>query len=106
MDNQSRLDMGNWHGDDGWKNRTCAEEAACETAHCMAGWLQVCTTEKALKDISPQLAGVLAAPIASKMFFRSNEEAFEWLRDRKYVAETEEKKQRNEARAARRARTE
>jgi uncharacterized protein YjbI with pentapeptide repeats len=90
LDNETRLDMGHWHGDDGWRERTCAEETLCGTTHCMAGWLQVCTTEQSLKDIPASLAGILAAPVAAKMFYRGNAEALEWLRDRKYVAETEE----------------
>ena len=88
LDDEARLNMGHWHGSDEWRNRTCAEETLCGTTHCMAGWLQVCTTEQALKGVNPQLAGMLAAPIASKMFHRDNAEALEWLRDRKYVAET------------------
>ncbi|SFG42883.1 Pentapeptide repeat-containing protein [Variovorax sp. NFACC27] len=103
LDDQERLNMGHWHGSDEWKNRTCAEEAICGTTHCLAGWLQVCTTEPALKNIDPQLAGTLAAPVAAKMFFRGNEEALEWLRDRKYVAESAEAEQRAQDRAARRA---
>ena len=89
LDDEKRLQMDHWHGSNEWRNRTCAEETLCGTTHCMAGWLQVCTTEQALKDIPAQLAGVLAAPIASKMFYRGNAEALEWLRDRKYADETE-----------------
>ena len=102
MDNQSRLDMGHWHGDDGWQERTCAEEVLCGTTHCMAGWLQVCTTEPALKDVPAKLAGVLAAPVASKMFYRSDAEALDWLRDRKYVAEMADAEQRAAERKAKR----
>jgi len=89
LDNKERLNMDHWHGSDDWRNRTCAEETLCGTTHCMAGWLQVCTTEPALKNIETALAGRLAAPVAAKMFYRDDQEAFEWLRDRKYVAETE-----------------
>ena len=56
-------------------------------SNCLAGWLQVCSTESALKDIAPQLAGILAAPVASKMFFAGNTETFKWLKDRKYATE-------------------
>ena len=87
MDDQARLNMRGWHEDEAWKERTCAEEVLCGTAHCIAGWLQVCSTEPALKEIEPQLAGILAAPVAAKMFFRSKEEAYEWLESRAYVAE-------------------
>ncbi|MDQ0571511.1 hypothetical protein QFZ42_003345 [Variovorax paradoxus] len=103
LDDEARLNMGHWHGTDEWRGRTCAEEAVCGTTHCLAGWLQVCTTEPALKTLEPQLAGILAAPIASKMFFRGDSEALEWLRDRKYVAETAEAEVRAKARAARKA---
>ena len=89
LDDEKRLNMGHWHGDDGWRERTCAEETLCGTTHCMAGWLQVCTTEPALKTVEAHTAGVMAAPIAAKMFYRGDAEALEWLRDRKYVAETE-----------------
>ena len=66
----------------------------------MAGWLQVCSTEPALKDIDTQLAGILAAPIAAKMFFRDDATALRWLTDRAYVAETEEAEKRKKARKA------
>ena len=69
----------------------------------MAGWLQVCTTEPALKDIETSLAGALAAPIAVKMFYRSDAEALKWLEDRAYVAETEEYEKRSAELTARRA---
>jgi hypothetical protein len=102
LDNRERLDMGHWHGSDGWKERTCAEETLCGTTHCMAGWLQVCTTEPALKNIAPQLAGTLAAPVAAKMFYKGNDEAFKWLESRAYVAETEEAEKRAAERKAKR----
>jgi uncharacterized protein YjbI with pentapeptide repeats len=103
LDNRSRLNMGNWHGSDGWKGRTCAEETLCGTTHCIAGWLQVCTTEPALKNIETQLAGTLAAPVAAKMFFKDDETAFKWLASRAYVAETEEAEKRRAERMVRKA---
>jgi hypothetical protein len=69
----------------------------------MAGWLQVCTTEPALKNIEPQLAGILAAPVASNMFFQGDDEAIKWLESRAYVAETEEAEKRAAERKAARA---
>jgi hypothetical protein len=102
LDSRDRLNMGHWHGSDDWRNRTCAEEVVCGTTHCMAGWLQVCTTEPALKNIDPQLAGILAAPIASKMFFKGGDEAFAWLESRAYVAETAEVEKRKAERLAKR----
>jgi len=103
LDNKERLDMGHWHADDGWKERTCAEETLCGTTHCMAGWLQVCSTEPALKDVEAYVAGVCAAPIAAKMFYRGQAEALNWLETRAYVAETEERARRDAERAARKA---
>ena len=103
MDNRDRLNMGHWHGDNGWKERTCAEETLCGTTHCMAGWLQVCSTEPALKEVDAYLAGVSAAPVAAKMFYRGDAEALAWLESRAYVAETEEAERRAAERAARKA---
>ena len=103
LDDRARLNMGHWHGSDDWKERTCAEETLCGTTHCIAGWLQVCTTEPALKNIETSLAGTLAAPVAAKMFYRSDEEALKWLESRAYVAETEEAERRAAERAARKA---
>ena len=90
LDNEERLEMSIWHEGDGWKNRTCAEEAVCGTSHCLAGWLQVCSTDKTLRSIDPQLAGLYAAPVAAKMFFRDSDEVLPWLRDRKYVEESKD----------------
>jgi hypothetical protein len=99
LSDRSRLNMRYWHGNEEWKSRTCAEETLCGTTHCLAGWLQVCTAEPALKDIETWLAGTLAAPVAAKMFYKSNEDAFKWLESRAYVVETAE----YERRAAKRA---
>ena len=88
MDNKKRLNMDYWHGSIDWINKTCAEEVICGTTHCMAGWLQVCTTKKALKTIDAQLAGILAAPVAAKMFYASDSEAYAWLESRAYVEES------------------
>ena len=102
MDNAERLEMGHWHGDEEWKERTCAEETLCGTTHCLAGWLQVCSTEPAIRNHSnPQIAGILAAPIASKMFFRGQREALTWLETRAYVGESEEAERRAAERKAR-----
>ena len=90
MDNKARLDMGHWHENTDWIDKTCAEEVLCGTTHCMAGWLQVCTTETALKTIETQLAGILAAPAAAKMFYTGDSEAYEWLESRAYVEESKE----------------
>ena len=87
LDNQELLYMGVWHADNGWKERTCAEEAVCGTTHCLAGWLQVCATDPEVRKLEPQFAGFVQAPVAAKMFFRGNSETLEWLRERKYATE-------------------
>ena len=88
LDNEKLLNMGQWHDDDKWKNRTCAEEAVCGTTHCLAGWLQVCSTDEKIRAMVPNLAGALCAPVAAKMFFKEPDEVIEWLRERKYVQES------------------
>ena len=89
LDNAARLDMSGWHGDDGWKDRTCAEETLCGTTHCLAGWLQVCSTDPEIRKKDAEFAGFLCAPIAAPMFFTSGEKALTWLRDREYVNQLE-----------------
>lgn len=105
MDNQQRLDMARWHGDDGWKGRTCAEETLCDTAHCMAGWLQVCSGDARLRELEPHIAGTLAAPIAAKMFYRGNDETLAWLESRQYVQDIAEHDRRVAERKARKRAT-
>jgi hypothetical protein len=90
LDDKARLEMGHWHEGDGWREKTCAEEAVCGTTHCLAGWLQVCTTKPEIRAMSAEMAGVLCAPVAAKMFFRDAPEVFSWLEERKYIKETEE----------------
>jgi hypothetical protein len=85
LDDQKRLHMGHWHDDEQWRERTCAEEAVCGTTHCLAGWLQVCSTDEKIRKLAPSVAGILLAPIASHMFYRSDEETLAWLKDRKYA---------------------
>ena len=88
LDNEKRLQMDHWHGDEEWKNRTCAEETICGTTHCLAGWLQVCSTNEKIRELSSaELAGTLAAPVARSMFYAEQGETLEWLRDRKYAAQ-------------------
>ena len=85
LDDAARLEMRSWHHNDNWKERTCAEETLCGTTHCLAGWLQVCSTEPSIRSLDAEMAGFKLAPIATRMFFAGNEEALNWLRDRKYV---------------------
>jgi hypothetical protein len=90
MENEERLHMGHWHNGEDWRKRTCAEEAVCGTTHCLAGWLQVCATDPKVREMDPQLAGIVQAPVAAKMFFRDGQTALEWLRERKYAEEAKE----------------
>ena len=79
--------MGHWHAEDSWKDRTCAEETLCNTTHCLAGWLQVCSAVPEIRKMDAELAGILSAPVAAKMFFKEPEEVFNWLETRAYVKE-------------------
>lgn len=93
LDNQNRLFMGHWHDDySEWQAHTCAEEAACETTHCLAGWLQVCSTDPEVRKMEPQTAGFMCAPIACSMFFQSDDRVLKWLENREYVKALEERK--------------
>jgi hypothetical protein len=87
LDDKARLEMNHWHADDAWQSRTCAEEAVCGTTHCLAGWLQVCSTDEKIRKLTPEIAGVLLAPVASKMFYREADEVLGWLEKREYVSE-------------------
>jgi hypothetical protein len=87
LDDKARLEMNHWHADDAWQSRTCAEEAVCGTTHCLAGWLQVCSTDEKIRKLTPEVAGVLLAPVASKMFYREADEVLGWLEKREYVGE-------------------
>ena len=86
LDDAKRLAMNHWHKDASWRARTCVEETLCGTTHCLAGWLQVCSTNEKIRDMDDtQLAGILSAPVATSMFFSDDQEALEWLRARKYA---------------------
>jgi uncharacterized protein YjbI with pentapeptide repeats len=87
LDDKTRLEMGHWHGGNEWVGRTCAEEAVCGTTHCLAGWLQVCSTKPAIRKMGAELAGILSAPVAAKMFFRQPDEVLNWLETRAYATE-------------------
>jgi hypothetical protein len=85
--------MDHWHEDDKWRKRTCVEELSCGTTHCLAGWLQVCSDDPKIKNLEPNIAGILVAPLASHMFYKSNNEVREWLETREYdKPRTEEQK--------------
>jgi len=85
LDDHARIRMSYWHGGDQWPDKTCAEEVLCGTAHCLAGWLQVCSTDPEIRAMNPELAGILSAPVAVKMFYRTESEVLEWLQERKYA---------------------
>ncbi len=88
LDNAERLDMGHWHEDDAWKDRTCAEETLCGTTHCLAGWLQVCSTDAEVRGMNTFTAGLLSAPVAAPFFYAGSIETLEWLKARKYAEAT------------------
>ena len=96
--------MGHWHaGNSQWFGKSCAEEMLCGTTHCLAGWLQVCAADAKVRSMETQLAGIAQAPVAAKMFFREEAEVLGWLRERKYVIETEEANRRSAEREAAKA---
>jgi hypothetical protein len=103
LDDSKRLDMGHWHANDEWRNRTCAEEAFCGTAHCLAGWLQNCSTDPKVRALYPATAGVIQAPVAARMFYRDNVTVLKWLEKREYVAQIAEENARSAQRKAKRA---
>ena len=102
LDQEDRLQMDHWHGSSEWVKNTCAEEAVCGTTHCLAGWLQVCSTDPKIRGLDAHLAGMVSAPIAKKMFFRDGGAVIDWLESRAYVAETEKREQRGKELAERR----
>lgn len=88
LDNTKLLYMGHWHDNPDWKQHTCAEEAVCGTTHCLAGWLQVCSTDAKVRELEPAIAGVICAPVASKMFYKNDDEVLEWLKKRDYAVQS------------------
>jgi hypothetical protein len=87
LNDPKTLYMDHWHETDEWKQRTCAEEAVCGTTHCLAGWLQVCSTDPKVRDLAPNVAGFIQAPQAAKMFYSTNDEVIDWLKNREYAKE-------------------
>jgi hypothetical protein len=103
LDDTKRLDMGHWHSNDEWRNRTCAEEAFCGTTHCLAGWLQNCSTDPKVRALYPSTAGVIQAPVAARMFYRDNATVLAWLEKRAYVEQIADDNARSAERKAKRA---
>ena len=87
LDDLARLEMDHWHGGTSWVDKTCAEEAICGTTHCLAGWLQACSTNPDIRKLDAELAGILSAPVAAKMFYKTSSDVLPWLESRAYVAE-------------------
>ena len=103
LDDAKRLEMDHWHDQaSDWKNKSCAEEMLCGTTHCLAGWLQVCSTDPKVRALDAQTAGIVSAPVAAKMFFREGAEVIDWLTERKYVTDIEESNRRAAERKANR----
>ena|ERR1700737_3448549 len=86
IDNELRLEMDYWHDSDDWETRTIAEEMACNTAHCLAGWLQIFAPIE-LRQLPAALAGEIQAPVAAKMFYSDEGTVYNWLESRAYVEE-------------------
>jgi hypothetical protein len=95
--------MGHWHANDEWRNRTCAEEAFCGTTHCLAGWLQNCSTDSKVRALYPAIAGLIQAPVAARMFYRDNDTVLAWLENRAYVEQIDEDNARSAERKEKRA---
>ena len=85
LGNPRTLEMQHWHSNNEWTERTCEEEKKCGTTHCLAGWLQVCSTDAEIRKLPAALAGTLLAPVATKMFYETNERCLEWLKNREYA---------------------
>lgn len=80
------LDMQMWHGN-GWDHSKPPEEHACQTAHCLAGWVQALHPDAFVRAMNPVDAGVKLIPLAAPLFWSDNNTVMEWLRDRKYATE-------------------
>src|SRR5882672_10187657 len=88
LGNNNRLEQNYWHSDEAWEERSAeAEVADCNTAHCLAGWLQVLSNDPKMRKLSPAVAGARIAPVAVKMFYKSDLTVFQWFEHRKYVEE-------------------
>jgi hypothetical protein len=80
-----RLDMDTWHSHEWTPDHTPEEEYSCGSAHCIAGWLQALTPDRSVRQIPAVDAGIQLAPIAAPMFYSPDDEALEWLKERKYA---------------------
>lgn len=85
LSHPEKHDQATWHATNDWVNRDCGQELACGTSHCLAGWLQVCSTDPRIRSMSALNAGASIAPMAAKMFFKKDEVVRKWLEDREYA---------------------
>ena len=84
-----RLRMDGWHFGKWTPEHTPEEEHSCGSAHCIAGWLQALSPDKAIREMTPQAAGNKLAPSVSHMFYVSDSAALEWLKNREYAKSAE-----------------
>jgi hypothetical protein len=82
-----RLDMTSWHSSNWTPEHTPEEEHSCGSAHCIAGWLQALSPDKDIRAMEAYHAGKKLAPASSYMFFASDDQALEWLKERRYSKE-------------------
>jgi len=82
-----RLDMTSWHSSNWTPEHTPEEEHSCGSAHCIAGWLQALSPDNEIRAMEPYDAGKKLAPASAYMFFVSDDQALEWLKERRYAKE-------------------
>lgn len=86
----NRLRMVWWHGKDSseiWSPETLkSTEVDCGTTHCLAGWLQVCSEDPGIRGMPTRIAAQFLLPsIPSKIYYDTEKDVIEWLRDRVYA---------------------
>jgi len=79
---QARLNMGNWHETDEWRNRTVEQECetTCTTTHCLAGWAQVLCGDDAKRYLPAEIAGSMLLPRSAHLFFADEDVVLDHLR--------------------------
>ena len=82
-----RLHMQTWHWGRWTPDHTPEEERSCGSAHCIAGWLQALSSDRAIRQMPALDAGMLLAPIAAPLFYAPDEKVLKWFLDRKYANE-------------------
>lgn len=86
LEKPERLAMGGWHGLKWDATHTPEEERSCGTAHCLAGWAQALCPLPLLRRMDPVRAGIMLIPTAAHMFYKTNEEALEFLKTKRRAA--------------------